>query len=402
MHNLTATAVKQAKPKSKIYKMFDGGGLHVKVKPCSAKYWRYDYRYMGTRRTLALGVYPTVSLKEARKRHQEARNLLDQGIDPARQKQAKKQIACQTTANSFKAVATEWFATKMPDKSKGHRKRTLSVLKKDLFPTIGNRPVSDISAPELLSALRKIEARGAIEMAHRAKRIAGRVFGYAIVTARAERDPSKDLDGALKNPLRTHLAAITTPSEVGKLMIAIESYDGSQVVKAALEISPLLFQRPGEIRSMEWGDINWELNRWEIPAEKMKMREPHVVSLSKQALAILTNLYPYTGTGNYVFASPRGNSRCLSDNAIRMALRTLGYAKETMSAHGFRAMARTLLDEVLGFRVDWIEHQLAHAVKDPNGRAYNRTAHLEGRKAMMQAWADYLDKLREKAKLQQS
>ena len=394
MHNLKAAAVKQAKPKARIYKIFDGGGLHIKVNPSGAKYWHYDYRYMGMRRTLALGVYPQVSLKEARKRHLDARNLLDQGIDPLRQKQANKQTLQDARSDSFETIAIEWFETKMQNKSEGHKKRTLSVLKNDFFPVLGKQPISDISAPELLSALKRIKARGAIEMAHRAKRIAGWVFGYAIVTGRAERDPSKDLDGALQNPIRKHLAAITTPSEVAKLMVAIDGYAGSQVVKAALQMSPILFQRPGEIRSMQWKEINWEQKRWEIPAEKMKMSRPHIVPLSKQALAILMDLKPYTGKGSYVFPSPRGNSRYLSDNAIRMAIRTLGYDKETMSAHGFRAMARTLLDEVLGYRVDWIEHQLAHAVRDPNGRAYNRTAHMEGRTEMMQAWADYLDKLK--------
>ena len=394
MYKLTATAVRKAKPKSKIYKVFDGGGLHVKVKPCGAKYWHYDYRFAGNRRTLALGVYPQISLKEARMKHRKAHNLVEQGIDPSLQRRVNKQSQNQAIANNFEVIANEWFETKMQNKSEGHRKRTLNALKKDLFPRIGNRPVSDISAPELLSVLRKIEARGAVEMAHRTKRIAGWVFGYAIVSGRAERDPSKDLEGALQTPIRKHLAAITDPKEVSKLMIAIDSYNGSMVVKAALQISPLLFQRPGEIRSMEWSDINWELKRWEIPAEKMKMDRPHVVPLSKQTLDILRDLHPYTGHGKHVFPSPRGSSRCLSDNAIRMAIRTLGYDRETMSAHGFRAMARTLLDEALGFRVDWIEHQLAHAVKDPNGRAYNRTKHLEGRAEMMQAWADYLDKLK--------
>jgi integrase len=332
-------------------------------------------------------------------RHQEARNKLNQGIDPAEHRKVEKLTRNLAAADSFEAIALEWFGAKMHDRSQSHQKRTLSALEKDLFPPLGNRPIASITAPELLAALRKIEDRGAVETAHRAKQTAGQIFRYAVVTGRAERDPSGDLKGALKNPKKNHLAAITKPEEVGRLLVALDGFTGTPAVRAALLLSPLLFQRPGEIRHMEWAEIDWEAKRWEIPAEKMKMRQPHIVPLSQQAIEILHELHPLTGRGKYVFPSARGASRCLSENGVRTALRTLGYDNDTMTPHGFRAMARTLLDEVLGYRVDWIEHQLAHAVRDPNGRAYNRTAHLEGRAEMMQAWADYLDRLQLEGKV---
>ena len=397
MHKLTATEVKKSKATDKDRKLSDGGGLYLHLKSNGAKYWRYDYRFAGKRKTLSIGVYPEVSLKEAREMHLAARETLRLESDPSELRKSRKLTRQLAAANDFEAIGLEWFSAKVDGKSEGHRKRTRRLLEKDLFPTMGNRPIDNITAPELLCTLRKIESRGAIETARRAKQVAGKVFRYAIATGRAERDPSRDLDGVLKNPSRTHRAAITDPGGVGKLLVSIDAYRGSEVVCAALKLSPLLFQRPGEIRAMEWSEINWESRRWEIPRTKMKMGIPHIVPLSAQALELLHELYPRTGRGKFVFPSARGGSRFLSDNGVRTALRTLGYDNETMTPHGFRAMARTLLDEVLDYRVDWIEHQLAHAVKDPNGRAYNRTAHLEGRAEMMQGWADYLDGLKSQA-----
>jgi integrase len=394
MQKLTIAEVKKSKPSDKQKKLSDGGGLYLLIKPNGARYWRYDYRYIGTRKTLALGVYSEVSLKQAREKHQVARDCLSEGNDPGSKRKIDKLTNDIVTASSFEALAREWFETKLLNKSEGHKKRTLRALEKDLFPTLAQRPITKITAPELLAALRKIEDRGAIETAHRAKRTASNIFRFAIATGRAERDPARDLEGALSNPSKTHRAAITEPSEVGRLMIAIESYEGTPQVCAALRLSALLFQRPGEIRAMEWSEIDWRQERWLIPSEKMKMRQDHIVPLSSQALDILKDIQLLSGKGKYVFPSARGASRCLSDNAVRTALRTLGFDNETMTPHGFRAMARTLLDEVLGYRVDWIEHQLAHAVRDPNGRAYNRTAHLQGRAEMMQVWADYLDRLK--------
>ncbi|MFT7042356.1 MAG: integrase [Candidatus Azotimanducaceae bacterium] len=391
---LTATAVKQAKPKEKQYKLFDSHGLFLLVHPNGGKYWRFKYRFAGKEKLLSLGIYPDLSLAEARVRHQQARETLSKGIDPGEALKIGKLNRHLAEADTFETLAREWLTVKMCSTSAGYQKRILSSLERDLFPLLGSLPVTSITAPRLLAALRRIEARGVIETANRTKQIAGQIFRYAIATGRAEQDPSKDLTGALQNPDKKHFAAITKPAEVGQLLQAINEFRGTTVVRAALRLSPLLFQRPGEMRAMEWDEIDFEAKRWEIPGHKMKMRQPHIVPLSDQALKILRDLQPLTGQGKYVFPNARGASRCLSENGVRVALRTMGYDNDTMTPHGFRAMARTLLDEVLDFRVDWIEHQLAHAVKDPNGRAYNRTAHLEGRAKMMQGWADYLDQLR--------
>lgn len=396
---LTAVEVKQAEPKEKAYKLADGGGLYLLVKPVGGKYWRYKYRYAGKEKTLALGVYPEIPLKEARERHQAARKSLDRGVDPSEARKVEKLTRHLAAAESFEAVAREWFNRIMPEKSNSYRERTGRILEKDLYPVLGNRPIKSITAPELLAALRRIEAREAYDIAHRAKQTAGQIFRYAVATGRADRDPGGDLKGALKpRRKKKHHAAITNPAEVGRLLLAIDGFQGTTVVKTALLLSPLLFQRPGEIRAMEWSEINWDSEHWEIPAEKMKMGQPHIVPLSTQAVVLLEGLQPLTGRGRYVFPSARGASRCLSENGVRTALRTIGYDNDTMTPHGFRAMARTILDEVLGYRVDWIEHQLAHAVRDANGRAYNRTSHLEGRAMMMQGWADYLDNLKMQAK----
>jgi len=268
-----------------------------------------------------------------------------------------------------------------------------------LFPHIGHRPIAEINPPELLATLRRTESRGSIETANRAKQIAGQVFRYAVATGRAERDPTPDLKGALATPKVKHHATLTDPKDVAGLLRTIEGFTGTPTVAAALKLSPLLFCRPGELRYMEWAEINWDESRWEIPAEKMKMRLPHIVPLPAQAIVILRNLQPITGRGRFVFPSARGASRPLSENGVRVALRTMGYTNDQITPHGFRAMARTLLDEVLGYRVDWIEQQLAHAVKDANGRAYNRTTHIKERTKMMQGWADYLDALKQGGKV---
>tara|TARA_R110001592_G_C13163626_1_gene749162 strand:+ start:241 stop:1473 length:1233 start_codon:yes stop_codon:yes gene_type:complete len=391
---LTTVAAKQAKPQDKQYKLADEKGLYLQVMPNGGKYWRLKYRYSGKEKVLALGVHPETGLKEAREKRDEARKLIRNGVDPSEVRRAQKAIQGQAEENSFQAVALEWFAKKMATKSENYRTRIMRSLENDLFSVLGCRPIDSISPPELLTALRKMESRGAIESAHRTKQVAGQIFRYAVATGRAERDPSHDLKGALATHKKKHLAAITDPKEVGKLLIAIDSYTGTPTVKAALQLSPLLFCRPGELRQMEWTEIDWDKAQWEIPPEKMKMGQPHIVPLSRQALGTLQEIQRLNGTRRYVFPSARGASRPLSENGVRTALRTMGYDNDTMTPHGFRAMARTILDEVLGFRVEWIEHQLAHAVKDANGRAYNRTSHLEQRRDMMQKWSDYLDKLR--------
>jgi len=392
MQKLTATAVKNAKTRTKSYNLSDGGGLYVLVKPNGTKAWRFNYRFAGKQKTLAIGVYPDISLKKAREKHQEARQNLTNHIDPNIYKKAKRISDQDMQFNSFKVIALEWLQ-KRGTKSDGGDKRLIRLLQKDLFPYIGSLPVSQVTSPDLLRALRRIEHRGAVNTAHRAPQIAGMVFRYAVATGRAERDPSFDLKGALAQPTKTHFKSITEPAEVGPLIAAINNYQATPVVMAALRLTPLLFCRPGELRHLEWKEVNFDEARIELPASKMKTREPHIIPLATQAMEILKELQLITGRSKFVFPSARGNSRPLSENGVRTALRTLGYKNEQISPHGFRAMARTILDEILNFPVDWIEHQLAHSVKDANGRAYNRTKHLEQRRGMMQTWADYLDQL---------
>ena len=394
MQKLAATAVKQAKPKAKPYKMTDGGGLYLLVKP-QGKYWRYNYRFTDKQKTLAIGTYPDLSLSDARKLHQTARGGLANGIDPSEAKKAQKTTRNLAAVDEFEPIAREWFSQKMADKSDTHKARTMGILVKDLFPSIGTRPMSKITAPEMLAVLKKIESRSV--NAFRAKQVASQVFRYGVARGCVKSDPSRDLGDALKVRVERHHAAITDPKAVGKLLVAIEGFQGTPTVRTALQLSALLFQRPGEIRHMEWREINWDENRWEIPVGKMKMKQEHIVPLCTQARDLLREIHKLTGRGRYVLPSARGPSRPLSENGVRTALRALGYDNETMTPHGFRAMARTILDEVLGVRVDWIEHQLAHAVKDANGRAYNRTSHLENRQQMMQTWADYLDCLKAKS-----
>jgi integrase len=400
MGKLTATAVKNAKPGEKPRKLSDGHGLYLLVQPDGSKYWRYNYRMDGKHKTLALGVYPDVTLAEARENHNEARKAQRKGVDPAQLKRVEKLTRKQAAAESFEAIGREWFERHMENMSESHRTRTERIFEKDLYPHLGPLPIADIKAPEILTVLRRIEARS-VDIAHRAKQAAGQVFRYAVSTGRAERDSTADLRGALKSKHKVHYAALTKPEDVGALLVAMDDYGGGAVVRTALQINALTFQRPGLVRAMEWKHINWEEALWDVPAKSMQKTakagqagRPHVVPLSRQAIAHLQELHRLTGRRRFVFPSPRGASRCLSDNGMRTALRTMGYTKEQMTPHGFRAMARTLLDEVLGFRVDVIEHQLAHTVRDPLGRAYNRTTHLADRIAMMQRWADYLDELR--------
>jgi integrase len=392
---LTEVTIKNAKPKAKPYKLADGGGLYLEITASGAKYWRLKYRYAGKEKRLALGVYPEVPLKEARLRKQDARKLLAAGDDPSNQRRQEKLARRAGSESEFKAVALEWAQKQEAHWSPSYIKRVGWILDRNLFPWLGHRPIGEVTAQELLAALKRTESKGILETAHRTKNIAGQVIRYAVATGRAERDISQDLRGALKTPKKKHIASITEPSEVAKLLIAMDGYSGTVVTKSALLLSPLLFCRPGELRQLEWDEVNLDERRIEIPLSKMKTREQaHIIPLSNQATAILEELKPITGRGRYIFPSARGGSRPLSDNGVRTALRTLGYGNDQISPHGFRAMARTILDEILHYPVDWIEHQLAHAVRDPNGRAYNRTAHLDGRRKMMQGWADYLDQLK--------
>lgn len=396
---LSDAAAKKAKPEAKAYKMADGGGMYLEVMPTGSKYWRLKYRFGGKEKRLAFGVYPDVSLAQARERRDDARKLLANDIDPGIVKQAQKASKLELAENSFEVIAREWFVRHAPNWKENHSSKIIARLEKDIFPWIGARPIAEITAPVLLASIRRIEARGALETAHRALACCGQVFRYAIATGRAERDPSPDLKGALPPVKQSHHAAITDPKAIAELLRAMDDYQGTFVTKCALRLAPLVFVRPGELRKAEWAEIDLDKAEWNIPAARMKMREPHLVPLSAQAVEILRELHALTGDGRYVFPGARSNGRPMSDNAVLAALRRMGFAKDEMSGHGFRAMARTILDEVLGVRPDFIEHQLAHAVRDPNGRAYNRTAHLAERRKMMQLWSDYLDKLKSGAEV---
>lgn len=405
---LTDTAIRNAKPgitpagktTDKPYKMGDAGGLYLEVAPSGGKWWRFKYRFGGKEKRLSFGVYPDVTLALARQRRDDARKLLADGVDPGENRKAMNAAKTERAANSFEVVAREWFAKNSATWADNHADKIIRRLERDIFPWIGGKPIADITAPQLLAVMRRIEERGAVETAHRALANCGQVFRYAIATGRAVRDPSHDLKGALSTVNQTHRAAITDPNSIGELLRAIDGYQGSFVTICALRLAPLVFVRPGELRKAEWAEIDLDKAEWNIPAKRMKgwirkgITSPHLVPLSKQAVEILRELHALTGGGHYVFPGARTNGRPMSDNAILAALRRMGYAKDEMSGHGFRAMARTILDEVLQVRPDFIEHQLAHAVKDPNGRAYNRTAHLAERRKMMQQWADYLDKLK--------
>jgi integrase len=389
---LTDSMARNAKPAAKAVRMFDRDGLYLEISPRGGKWWRLKYRNAGKEKRVSLGVYPEVNLKMARARAIEARQLLDAGVDPSENRRAAKAAQVQGAANSFEVVAREWIEQQMKSWVKGHGERILTRFERDIFPWIGARPIADVTAPELLTTVRRIEKRGALETAHRALGNCGQVFRYAIATGRAKRDPTSDLRGALPAVRPKHFAAVTEPKAVGALMRAIDSYEGSLTVRCALRLAPLVFVRPGELRRAEWAAMDLDAGEWRYTVTKTNT--PHIVPLSSQAVAILRELKPLTGRGRYVFWSGRSSQRPMSDMAILAAMRRMGIAKDEMSGHGFRAMARTILDEVLSFRPDFIEHQLAHAVRDPNGRAYNRTAHLGERRKMMQAWADYLDKLK--------
>ena len=371
----------------------DGQGLFLLVK-AAGKYWRMSYRFDGKQKTLALGVYPAVSLAKARQRRDKARELLADGIDPGQAKRDDKQAKADSAVNTFEAVSRTWLGKTEASRASTTHDKLTAWLNKDVFPAIGSKPISTIGPRDVLAMLQKVEARGTVDSAHQIKQLCGRIFRFAVATGSAERDVTVDLKGALSAPVQTHYAAITEPKQAGDLMRSIHSYTGHPYAVAALKLAPLVFLRPGELRSAEWSEIDLDKSEWRIPAEKMKLRVEHMVPLSTQAVAILRSVHPMTGHGKFVFPSIRTGDRCMSENTINAALRSMGYSKDVMTGHGFRAMARTIMDEVLEERVELIEHQLAHAVKDPNGRAYNRTAHLPARRAMMQRWADYLDKLR--------
>ena len=396
---ISDTTIKAAKPLSdKAYKLSDEKGLHILINPNGSKYFRLKYRFAGKEKTLALGVYPETTLKQAREKRDVARKQIADGIDPSENKKAVKESKAESAANSFGIVAREWGAKKVNDWDDKNN-RSKRMLERNVFPWLGNKPITDILPKDILACLRRVEDRGTIETAHRTLQICGQVFRYAVATSRVDRDITPDLRGALPPAKGEHFAAITEPKQVAELLRAIDSYQGSLSAISALKLAPMVFVRPGELRAAEWKHIDFDAREWRYFVTKTKTE--HIVPLSIQAIAILLELHPLTGHGRFIFASertPRGD-RCMSENTLNAALKRLGYGKDVMTAHGFRAMARTILDEVLGIRPDFIEHQLAHAVRDANGRAYNRTSHLAERHKMMQSWSDYLDNLKNGAQV---
>lgn len=389
---LTEIAVKNTKPSNKTIKMFDGGGLYLEVTPQGGKRWRFKYRYLGKEKLLSVGVYPDITLKMAREKRDELRRMVAQGIDPSAHRKAMKASQQESAANSFELVAREWHSKFLNQWVPSHADRIFRRLEADLIPWLGSRPISEITPLEILNCVRRIEKRGAIETSHRALQNCGQILRYAVATGRAKRDITIDLRGALPPVQEKHFSAITDPQKAGELLRAIDNFKGTFVVQCALKLAPLVFVRPGELRTAKWADVDLKAGEWRYFVSKTKSE--HIVPLSKQALSLLKEIHPLTGSGEFVFPSARGKNRPMSDNAILCALRSMEISKDEMTGHGFRAMARTILDEVLEYPQHIIEHQLAHAVKDANGRAYNRTAHLPQRREMMQAWGNYLDKIK--------
>lgn len=396
---LTNTQIKAAQPAEKPYKLSDSGGLFLHIQPNGGKYWRLKYRFMGKEKLYSIGVYPGVSLADARKARDDAKVQLKQGQDPSVMKQLQEQQRQQTIDNSVQALAEEWHALKATTWAPATAKRQMEVLNNDLLPYIGRRPVSEVETFELVAVLNRIVDRGALETAHKARQTLNQLFRYAKQCGASKHNPAADLAGALPPQKASHMAALTNPADFGRLLVDIDAYQGTHIIRIALALAPLLFQRPGELCAMEWSEIDFEQELWIIPREKKKERNKtegdHIVPLSSQAVALLKDIHPLTGHGRYVFPNQRNHQMPIRTESLNKALRNLGYdTQEQQCAHGFRACARTMLDEQLQLRIEWIEHQLAHKVRDALGNAYNRTKHLPERVQMMQRWADYLDNLK--------
>lgn len=389
MDKLTITAIKAAKPREKPWKLFDGRGLYLDVRPNGGQWWRFKYRFGGKEKLLSLGTFPAVSLQQARSKRDTMRSDVANGVDPG----VKRQVEKCADANTFEAVGREWFETNLPKWKQSHSGKILRRLEMYVFPWIGARAIVDVGPKEVLDCIRRVEQEGNRVTAKRALQICGQIFRYAIATGRTERDPTPALRGALSPATEAHHASITDPKALGALLRAIDGYDGSLVVQCALRLAPLVFVRPGELRTAEWSEIDFDKFEWQIPAPKMKMGAKHIVPLSQQSIAILREIQPVTGESRYVFPSARTKSRPLSDNALLAALRRMGYQQGTLTVHGFRSTASTLLNEQ-GKNRDWIERQLAHGERDGVRAAYNYAEYLPERRKMMQEWADYLDGLR--------
>ena len=392
---LTDLEIRSFKPERKPFKRFDGGGLYVEVLPSGAKWWRLKYRFKGKESRVSLGRYPQVKLKDARRLREDLKHQIEDGVDPGAASKARRAAKAGVVVDAFEVIAREWYANWAPARVPSHAGRVFRRLEKDIFPWLGDRPIAQIKPMELLEVLRRIEARGAVETAHRTRQTCSMVFNYAVITGRGEYDAAAALRGALSAVKSAHLAAITEPKAVGDLLRTIEGYAGSLITKCALRLAPYVFVRPGELRHAEWDEIDLDAEEWRIPAEKMKSRRAHFVPLCRQAVAILRELEPLTGGGRYVFPSVRTGDRPMSNNTVNAALRRLGYAKDEMTGHGFRSVASTLLNEN-GFSPDVIELQLAHAERSKVRAAYNRAQRLEERRKMMDWWGEYLDGLRDR------
>jgi integrase len=409
--DLAIRSIKAGDPRTRLS---DGDGLFLLLSVNGgSRGWRFDYRFGGKRKMLSLGTYPDTSLALARRKADEARRLLAEGINPSDQRKATKVARVETQQadareaqglpplSSFEAAAREWFEVKQAGWAPGYSEKIIARLENDIFPWIGRSSVATITPPQLLEVLRRIESRGVVETAHRALENCSQVFRYAIATGRSTANPARDLKDALKRPKPKHFPAITDPKRFGEFLRASDAYAATHVVRAALKLTPMLLLRPGELRAGEWSEIDLDAALWTVPARRMKreLREkligaPHLVPLPKQAVAVLRDLRDLTGHGPMVFRGERHHNRPMSENTINAALRAMGFSGEEATGHGFRATARTMLHERLGFSPDVIEAQLAHSVRDSLGRAYNRTEFIEQRRAMLQRWADYLDELR--------
>jgi len=395
---LTDIAIKSAKPKDKPYKLSDGGGLYLEVAPSGGKWWRYKYRFGGKEQRLSLGTYPDVGLKEVRTRHAAERQKIADGINPAETRKAEKLTRKISAANSFEVVAREWAVSYFTNKSASHHERTMRRLENYVFPWLGSKPISEINAPQILEVVKRIESLNKLETAHRTLQATSQVFRYAVQTGRALRDPSIDLRGALPAAVVKHMAAFTEPKQIAELLRAIEGFTGSFTVQTALKLSPLVFTRPSELRTAKWADIDLDAKEWRYRVSKTNTM--HLVPLSTQAAKLFEDMYPLSGHGEFVFQGGHDPKKPMSAAAINAALKRMGYdTQQDITAHGFRAMARTILHERLNIDPYIIEHQLAHKVPDALGAAYNRTKFIEQRTAMMQAWADYLDELKAGAKV---
>ena len=401
---LTDVAVRNIKPGPKTVRLRDERGLYLEVSPKGGKWWRLRYTYQGKENMLSLGVYPDVSLKDARERRDEARKLIANGIDPSqarKEEKAEAEAQALELATTFEAVAREWHSKQVMTWSESTGIKVLACMEQYLFPSFGSTPITALRAPDILPTLRAVEAKGINYTAKKLRQYCESIFAFAVATGQAERNVGADLRGALAPCKVKNRPAITDPKGVAQLLRAIDGYAGSPVTLAALKLAPLAFVRPGELRQMEWAEIDLDAEngpQWSIPAEKMKMRVPHIVPLAKQAVAVLEEIHPLTGSGRYVFPCNRTKGRCMSNMTINAALRRLGYEQGEMCAHGFRAMASTMLNE-LGWAQDAIERQLAHAERNKVRATYNRALLLPERRKMMQAWADYLDKLKAGAKV---